>query len=61
MKKYIHLIPLIIYPYAYIIFFKINFRLDDVSTKISDILTDNFFIIVFVNMKYSFIIKMKPK
>ena len=48
MKKYIHLIPLIIYPYAYIIFFKINFRLDDVSTKISDILADNFHIIVFV-------------
>ena len=47
MKKYIHLIPLIIYPYAYLIYFMVKFTVNDISTKMSDFMT-NTLIITFI-------------
>lgn len=46
MKKYIHLIPLIIYPYAYLIYLMVLFTVNDISSIMSDFMTDTLIITV---------------
>ncbi len=46
MKKYIRLLPLILYPYAYIIYFILLFTLDDISKKISNFLTSGLVVLI---------------
>ncbi len=46
MKKYIRLLPLILYPYAYFIYFILLFTIDDISRKIANLLTNGLVVLI---------------
>lgn len=46
MKKYIRLLPLILYPYAYLIYFILLFTIDDISRKIANLLTSGLVVLI---------------
>ncbi|MBE6862194.1 MAG: hypothetical protein E7497_04770 [Ruminococcus sp.] len=46
MKKYLRLLPLILYPYAYIIYFILLFTINDISEKIANLLTSGFVVLI---------------